>query len=180
MAITRLDELVANISLIEVPAEHGAGAVGTSDFGAPRTYRATIDGVIITQIKIDLSGLYDGGTNGDVIGLATATKCYIGKNVVATNGLIFKTELSCIELPATGNTDIDIVENTNELEGDAAGGGVQVSADTGGIAAGITYQNLAPAHTADDFYYLSAASRSGATYSAGQIIFTTWGHPALT
>lgn len=180
MAITNLDTLVANISLIEVAAEHGDGAIGTSSFGAPRTFRATQDGVIITQIKIDLTGLYDGGSVNDGIGLATTDYCYIGQNVVATNGLIYKAELSCIETPAGGDPNINVVENTDgEIAGDAAVGTDYVTGDGGDLSAGETIQKVDPAATADDFYYLQIATSTGATYTAGQLIFTTWGHAVL-
>ncbi len=181
MAITNLDTLVANISLIEVAAEHGDGVIGTSDFGAPRTYRATQDGVIITQVKIDLTGLYEGDTINDVIGLAAGGIAQIGKNVVATVGLIFKAELSCIETPAGGDPDINVVENTTKtLVGNAAGGTDYVSGDSGDLAAGTTIQLLTPATTAGDWFYLTCGTSTGATYTAGQLIFTTWGHAVLS
>ena len=181
MALLKGDKLVANVSGVLQAAEHGAGAIGTSSFGAPRTYRKIKDGVIITQVIIDITGLYDGGTANDAIGLATADYCYIGKNVVATNGIIFKAELSCIEVPAGGDPDINIVENTSgTIAGDAAVGTAYVSGDSGDLAAGNTIQLLTPAVTADYYYYLAIGTSTGATYTAGMLIFTTWGHPLLT
>lgn len=180
MAILNSDTLVANTSLVEVAAEHGAGAVGTSSFGAPRTYRGTKDGVIITQVKIDLTGLYDGGTANDAIGLATAAYCFIGRNVVATNGVIFKAELSCIEVPAGGDVDINVVRNASgTIAGDAAAGTAYVSGNSGDLAAGNTIQNLVPVVTANEYYYLAIGDTTGATYTGGQLIFTTWGHASL-
>jgi len=62
-------------------AEHGAGAVGTGV--APATYRYTRDGVIITEIQVDLAGLKcKGSTAKDAIGLTGAA--YIGRYVTAT------------------------------------------------------------------------------------------------
>ena len=180
MAVLNADTLIANISTVQVADEHGAGAVGTSSFGAPRTYRRTEDGVIITQIKIDLTGLYDGGTANDAIGLATADYCFIGKNVVATNGIIFKAELSCIEVPAGGDVDINVVRNASgTIAGDAAVGVAYVSGNSGDLAAGNTIQNVVPAVTANEWYYLAIGASTGATYTAGMLIFTTWGHPLL-
>ena len=180
MAITNLDTLVANIGAIEVAAEHGAGAVGTSSFGAPRTYRREVDGIIITQILIDLTGLYGAGSANDAIGLATATSCYIGKNVVATNGIIYKAELSVIEVPAGGNADINIVKNiSGTIQGDAAAGVSYVTGNSGTLVAGATIQLLTPAVTANYWYYLAAGSNTGATFTAGQLLFTTWGHALL-
>ncbi len=181
MAILDLSTLVSSISGIEVSAEHGDGAIGTSSFGAPRTFRHTVDGVIITQVLIDLTGLYDGGTANDAIGLATAAYCFIGRNVVATNGIIFKATLSCIELPAGGDTDINVVRNTSgTIAGDAAAGTDYVSGNSGDLVAGQTIQNLVPVVTANHYYYMAIGASTGATYTGGQLIFTTWGHAALT
>ncbi len=181
MAITNLDTLVANIGAIEVAAEHGAGVIGTSSFGAPRTYRRIVDGIIITQILIDITGLYEGDTNNDVIGLAAGGIAYIGRNVIATNGIIYKAELSVIEVPATGHADINIVENTTStLVGNNAGGVDYVSGNSGTLVAGATIQLLTPATTANDYYYMTAGAQTGATYTAGQLLFTTWGHKVLT
>ena len=47
-------------------AQHGAGAIGTAF--APRTYRKTVDGTIITEIHVDLTGLDSSGLANDVIG----------------------------------------------------------------------------------------------------------------
>ena len=57
-----------NLVISASSAEHGAGAIGTAV--APATYRWTENGVIITQIKIDLTGLASVATANDVIGLA--------------------------------------------------------------------------------------------------------------
>lgn len=180
MAITKTGVPIANVGPIEVAAEHGAGAVGTSSFGAPRTYRETVDGVIITTIKIDLTGLYDGGTANDAIGLATADYCYIGRNVIATNGIIYNAELSCIETPAGGDPDINVVENTSgTIAGDAAAGAAYLTGDSGDLAAGKTIQLLTTNPTANYYYYLACGTSTGATYTAGQLIIRTWGHAVL-
>ncbi len=180
MVILKSDTAIANTSMIEVSAEHGAGAVGTSSFGAPRTYRYTKGGIIITQIKIDLTGLYDGGTINDAVGLAVGGACYIGRNVVATNGIIYKAELSCIELPAGGDVDINVVRNVSgTIVGDAAAGTDYVSGNSGNLTAGLTIQNLVPVVTTNHWYYLAIGASTGATYTGGQLIFTTWGHAAL-
>src|SRR5574343_581896 len=47
--------------------EHGAGLIGTSSFGAPKTYRRTENGIIITTINFDLTGLASEGTTEDAI-----------------------------------------------------------------------------------------------------------------
>lgn len=162
-----------------VTAEHGAGCVGTATI--PKTYRWTDKGVIITQTKIDLTGLASVATANDVIGLAAGGAAYIGQNVVAKNGIIFKVELSCLETPAGGDNDVNVVANASgTLEYDGAGGTTYLS-NSGDLLAGQTIQNLVPALTANHYFYLTAGTGdTAAAYTAGQYVLTTYGHAALT
>lgn len=161
-----------------VAAEHGAGAIGTA--AVPATYRWTERGVIVTQIKVDLTGLASVATNDDVIGLAAGGAAYIGRNVVATNGVIFKAEFSCIETPATGDNDVNVVTSSNAaLAYDGAGGTTYIS-NSGDLLAGQTIQNLVPALTANDYFYLTAGTGdTAATYTAGMYVLTLYGHALL-
>lgn len=159
-------------------AEHGAGAIGTD--AVPATYRRTVDGVIITQTKFDLTGLASVATANDVIGLAAGGVAYIGRNVIATNGVIYKVELSCIETPLTGDNDVNVVANSSaSLAYDGAGGTTYLS-NSGDLLAGQTIQNLVPALTEGDYFYITAGTGDTAgTYTAGMYILTTYGHALL-
>lgn len=159
-------------------AEHGAGAIGTA--ATPTTTRWIESGVIITQIKVDLTGLASVATANDVIGLAAGGAAYIGRNVVATNGIIFKAEFSCIETPAGGDNDVNAVWNSSAaLAYDGAGGTTYLS-NSGDLLAGQTIQNLVPAVTANDYLYLTAGTGdTAATYTAGMYIITLYGHALL-
>ena len=160
-------------------AEHGAGSIGTAV--APKTIRWIESGVIITQIKVDLTGLASVATANDVIGLAAGGAAFIGRNVVATNGVVFKTEFSCIETPAGGDNDVNVVTSSNAaLAYDSAGGTTYIS-NSGDLLAGQTIENLVPALTANDYYYLTAGTGdTAATYTAGMYILTTYGHALLS
>lgn len=159
-------------------AEHGAGAIGTA--APPRTYRYTDRGVIVTQTKIDLTGLASVATANDVIGLAAGGAAYIGRNVVAVNGVIFKVELSCLETPVGGDNDVNVVANSSaSLAYDGAGGTTYLS-NSGDLLIGQTIQNLVPALTADHYFYLTAGTGdTAAAYTAGMYLLTTYGHAAL-
>ena len=173
-------DITGAIAPVAVAAEHGAGAIGTG--AVPATYRWVENGVIITRIKIDLQGLTCGGSADDVIGLAAATPpAYIGRNVVATNGIIFKVEMACIEVPAGGNADVNFVTGSAATDVyDAAVTGASVKLNSGTLAAGTTIQSLVPAITANHYYYLTCGASTAAAYTAGQLIITTYGHPLLT
>lgn len=166
------------ITVTAEAAEHGAGAIGTA---YPVQTRRWIEaGVIITQIKFDLTGLASVATANDVIGLAAGGAAYIGRNVVANNGIIFKTQFACLETPAGGDNDVNVVLNSNAaLAYDGAGGTTYIS-NSGDLVAGQTVENLVPAITANDYFYLTAGTGdTAATYTAGMYVLTLWGHALL-
>jgi hypothetical protein len=164
-----------------VATEHGAGAIATSF--APITRRYTQNGIIITKIHFDLTGLVANGyTANDVIGLSAGGAAYIGRNVVSSNGVVFKAELACIEVPAAASgtltTDIDIATNSaNDVAYDAAGGTAKLF-NTGAMVAGQELSNITPAITANDYFYLVEAdtTASDAVFNAGQFVLTLYGH----
>ena len=159
--------------------EYGAGFIGTAY--TPTVTRRTEGGVIITQTKFDLTGLASSTTANDVIGLSTTPPvAFIGRNVVATNGVIFKVELSCLETPVGGDLEINIVSNASAtLKFDSAGGTTYLS-NSGTLQIGQTISNLVPQITANHYFYATGgASGTAAAYTAGQFILTTYGHAVL-
>lgn len=170
---------VDTISTDAETAEHGAGFIGTAF--TPQTRRWVENGVIITQIKFDLTGLASKDTANDVIGLSAGGAAYLGQNVVATNGVIFKAEIACLETPAGGDNDINVVANASgTLEFDGAGGTTYVAGDMGDSVAGKSWQNLAPSLTANHYFYLTAGTGdTAAAYTAGMYVLTLYGHAPL-
>lgn len=171
-APTRLVDAVAT-------AEHGAGVIGTG--ATPVTRRWTENGVIVTQIKIDLQGLASVATANDVIGLAAGGVAYIGQNVVATNGIIYAIEMACIEVPAGGDDDVNLVANASgTLEYDGAGG-TTYGINSGDWTAGKVVANTTQGLTANHYFYLTAGTGdTAAAYTAGQFVITMYGHALLT
>jgi len=168
---------------VPVPDENGAGAVGTAF--APRTFRRVENGNIITTIHVDLTGLAcKGDAAKDAIGLAAGGAAYIGRYVTATYGIVYKIEMAVIEAPGEGTATItsDIDLGAEDVGSTAYDGGVDdVVINTGGLAAGKTFQTLVPALTANDYLYLVEGDTAATTgvYNAGQLIITFWGHPLL-
>ena len=158
--------------------EHGAGAIGTGV--APSTNRYTRDSIIITDIAIDLTGLASVATANDVIGLAAGGNAYIGQNVVATNGVIFKMELICLETPATGDNDVNVVVNSSGTLAYDGAGGTTYGVNAGDGVAGQVVENLVQGLTANHYFYLTAGTGdTAATYTAGQYILRLHGHALL-
>ena len=164
-----------------VATEHGAGAIATSF--APITRRSTSNGVITTKIHFDLTGLGGkGGAANDVIGLPAGGNAFIGRNVVASNGIVYKAELACLELAAAASgsatVDIDIATNSSgTIAYDGAGGTAKLF-NTGGMVAGQELSNITPALTANDYFYLVEADTAATdgVYNAGQFVLTLYGH----
>lgn len=159
-------------------AEHATGAIGTGI--APVTNRYTRDGVIVTDIKIDMTGLVSKNTANDIIGKG-AVAAYIGRNVVATNGVIFRIEMICLEVPATGDTDINLVSGSAaDDEYDEAVTGAAVEINGGTWAAGTVVQTLIPAVAANYYFYLTTgAGATAGTYTTGQFLIRLYGHALL-
>lgn len=169
----------------------GAGLIGTSSFGAPGIKRWLDNGTIITEYKFDITGLYVFGTAAnEVIGLAAGGAAPLGQYTIANSGLIYRTELSCIESSAGGATtepDIDIGTNASGTLAITGGGsgagdvGANKAINGGTLVVGQTVVNNVPAVVADEYFYLCIGSTAGdtSTYTAGQYIFRTYGHALL-
>lgn len=159
--------------------ECGAGAIGTG--AAPVTYRYALNGSIITEIKMDLQGLASVATANDVIGLAAGGVAYIGQNVVATNGIIYKIELICLETPTGGDNDVNVVVNSSASLAYDGAGGTTYGVNGGDAVAGQVVQNLVQGLTANHYFYLTAGTGdTAAAYTAGQFLIRLHGHPVLT
>lgn len=171
---------VETVAVTVEAAEHGAGAIGTGV--APKTYRHTENGVIITEIKVDLEGLASVATANDVIGLAAgALDAYLGQYVVATYGVVFKIELICLETPAGGDNDVNIVAASSGTLAYDEAGGTTYGVNGGDAVAGQVVQNLVQGLTANHYFYLTAGTGdTAATYTAGQFLIRLHGHPVLT
>jgi len=159
--------------------EHGAGVIGTGV--APSTTRYNQDGVIITDIKVDLTGLASVATANDVIGLAAGGVAYIGRNVVANNGIVFKMELICLEATAGGDNDINVVAAASGTIAYNGAGGIGYGVNGGNQAAGQVVADLVQGLTANHYFYLTAGTGdTAAAYTGGQVIVRLHGHPILT
>ena len=167
---------------------YGAGAISTGSgaIGAPRYSRTTVGDVIVTTSLVDLTGLtVKGGNAGDAIGVGT-DPAYIYKNVVNENGIIFKQEIACLELPAAGSgtitTDINLAWNSAATidYDEAVGTGSEIN--TAGLVAGQVVSDETAALTANHYAYLTEGdtAASDGTHNAGQILITLYGAKIAT
>jgi hypothetical protein len=173
---------------------YGAGALSTEH--APRIYQYQERGVIISKILVDLTGLAGNNDEGDVIGLAAGGAAYIFKYVQGETGVIFKIDMTCLELPTSGSNnllDIDLRSNssaTTVATGDgngftaviAAGGDWLLGATKSTLQENTASPAPAALPAANDYLYLveGAASGGANTFTAGKYMITIYGHKAYT
>ncbi len=167
-----------------IAAEHAIGAIGT--LSAPKTSRVTIDGVIIKTILIDLDGLAVLGTSAkDAIGLL-GLKSAIGKYVIATDGVCFKVEMTCIVAPTQETTtitqDIDLGADGDDtiVQGGDAIDDIIINTATLVVTEQVT--KLTPALTDLDSIFLIEGDTTASTgeYAGGQFMIKFYGIPVIT
>ena len=167
-----------------VEATGGAGIEGTAAVYVTQVNRLKSDvttnvNIVKTTIMIDLTGLKDGGTAGDIIGKDGSGVAFIGQVTTANQGTVFGVTMTCLETPAGGDTDIDLFSATE-------GTGVNDTAigdltETQIINAGAASAGTVVAGgdiAADQFLYLVSQGTGDATYTAGRFLIEITGFDA--
>jgi hypothetical protein len=164
-----------------VEATGSAGIEGTAAVYVTQVTRLKSDvttnvNIVKTTIMIDLTGLKDGGTAGDIIGKDGSGVAFIGKVTTANQGSVFGVTMTCVETPAGGSTDIDLFSATE-------GTGVNDTAigdltETQIINAGAASAGTVVAGgdiAADQFLYLVSQGTGDAAYTAGRFLIEITG-----
>ena len=165
-----------------------AAAVG-GGFDGAETVTVSIGEVnqeTITTIQIDLgtggaTDIVSSGTAGDVIGENDTAAAFITKYDSTKNGVLYKAELICLETPAGGDTDINLVLNASSLAEDAASETEgHVIIDGGAQTIGMRTESTASVITAaagahNDYIYLAHGGTTAGTYTAGKFLIRLYG-----
>ncbi len=149
--------------------------------GFAETYGASVikSGTIIkTTMFIDLTGL-EGGDAGDIIGDATPSISHLGQFTVARNGTLFYGQITCLETPAGGNTDIDFT-SADEATGvqDTAIASLsngQILLNTGAWSGGVVFEVMTGLPAADQYLYMADVGGTAVEYSAGKFLLEFYG-----
>ena len=165
-----------------VEATGGAGIEGTAAVYVTQVNRLKSDvttnvNIVKTTIMIDLTGLKDGGTAGDIIGKDGDGVAFIGQVTTANQGTVFGVTMTCVETPAGGGTDIDLYSATE-------GTGVNDTAigdltETQIINAGAASAGTMVAGgdiAADQYLYLVGQGTGHAAYTAGRFLIEITGY----
>ena len=163
-----------------VEATGSAGIEGTAAVYVTQVNRLKSDvdtnvNIVKSTIMIDLTGLKDGGTAGDIIGKDGSGVAFIGQVTTANQGTVFGVTMTCLETPAGGSTDIDLFSATE-------GTGVNDTAigdltETQIINAGalLLEQWLLVETLQHQYLYLVSQGTGDATYTAGRFMIEVVG-----
>tara|TARA_Y100000310_G_scaffold288762_1_gene314702 strand:- start:673 stop:1275 length:603 start_codon:yes stop_codon:yes gene_type:complete len=138
-----------------------------------------IGGVYHTTILIDLTGIRSTAA-ADIIGDdGSSNVAHIGQITAARNGTIYAGKVTCLELPAGGDPDIDLwyaTEATGVEDGAIADLTETQLTDGGDHALGdIDYFSAGVAPAADSYLYLVAGATTDGDYTAGRLLIEMWG-----
>jgi|TARA_R100000234_G_scaffold118766_1_gene99953 hypothetical protein len=167
-------------------ATASAGIEGTAAVYVTQVNRLKSDvdtnvNIVKSTIMIDLTGLKDGDTAGDIIGKDGSGVAFIGRVTTANQGTVFGVTMTCVETPAGGSTDIDLFSATE-------GTGVNDTAigdltETQIINAGAASAGTVVAGgdiAADQYLYLVSQGTGDATYTAGRFLIEITGFDAAS
>ena len=158
----------------------GTAAVYVTQVNRLKSDVATNVNIVKTTILIDLTGLKDGGTAGDIIGKDGSGVAVIGKVTTANQGTVFGVTMTCLETPAGGSTDIDLFSATEGtgVEDGAIGDLTETLLVNAGDATlgSKVYFTAVPA--ADEFLYLTTGDATDADYTAGKLLIELKGYDA--
>ena len=173
---------VTSGSKMSAEAVGSAGIEGTAAIYVTQVERLKSDtdtnvNIVKTKIMIDLTGLRDGGTAGDIIGKDGDGVAYIGQVTTVNQGTVFGVTMTCLETPAGGGTDIDLYSATE-------GTGVNDTAigdltETQIINAGAASAGTMVAGgdiVADQYLYLVGQGTGHAAYTAGRFLIEITGY----
>jgi hypothetical protein len=173
VTMTELSSLANANSILSTEA--GAGITG----GTGTVYETSVrkvGSITTTEILLDLTGLGSSTTDLDIIGQGVAA-AHLGQITAARNGSTNLTvQMTCLEAPAGGVTDIDLYSATQATGVfDGAIGDLTETAiiTAGGAWANGTVKGGTAAVAADQYLYLtSGAAGTAGTYTAGKFLIT--------
>jgi len=173
---------VTSGSKMSAEAVGSAGIEGTAAVYVTQVERLKSDtdtnvNIVKTKIMIDLTGLRDGGTAGDIIGKDGSGVAYIGQVTTVNQGTVFGVTMTCLETPAGGGTDIDLFSATEGtgVNDTAIGALTETSIINAGAASAGTMVAGGDI-VADQYLYLVGQGTGHAAYTAGRFLIEITGY----
>ena len=177
--------IVTGHGLLEIyGAVTSSYSTGTSagigiDAVSPTILVGNYNSEIVTTIFIDIgAGLIVSSTgDGDVIGENGIADAFLTKITTKINGLVYGGEMICLEVPTTGNTDINLSSDTAKIAEDTAGTD-HTLVDAGGAwtLAEQKDMTIPSGGIQDDYiYFTNGVGSASGTYNAGKFLLRFYG-----
>ena len=170
-----------NTTSLTVTSATGTAAGGGIDAVSPTINVSRIGRDIVTEVFIDIGAglILSSGETGDVIGEDGVANAFVTKITTAINGLVYAGEIICLEVPTTGDPDINVAANASgTIAEDAAGEGEHVLANCGVHTLALkTAFTIPSGGIVDDFIYLTHGGTTAGTYDAGKFLLRFFGTP---
>lgn len=158
----------------------GAGAGFTDGVGAVAKSSVVPAGTIKTAtILLDLTGTASSTTDLDIIG-SGASPAYIGRVLAAEVGTVLTVQMTCLEAPDGGVTDIDLyscTEGTGVFDQDFSALTETALLTSGGAWTNGAVKAATVVPAANQYLYLTCgAAGTAATYTAGKFLIEVTGY----
>jgi len=165
---------------LQIDSYSGTAAGGGIDAVSPTISIQSINGEVVTTIFIDIGAgliISDNGT-GEVIGEDGVAAAYLTRITNAVNGMVYAGEIICLEVPTTGDPDINVAANSGgTIAQEAAGEGQHVLANCGVHTLSLRTELTIPAGgIVNDYLYLTHGGTTAGTYDAGKFLIKLYGY----
>lgn len=168
-------DFLSDVKLAGSAVKSSTAAAAGSGMSAATAIKTSVTkhgDLFVTRIYLDIEGLNEGGTAGDIIGTNSAANCYVTQITAALNGTIVGGTVTCLEVPAGGTTDIDIYSATAATgTEDAAISGISGTQNInhGAWSAG-QIDEISTMPAANDYLYLVGQGTGNTAYTAGRFL----------
>ena len=157
----------------------GTAAGAGIDAVSPTISVGNYNSEIVTTIFIDIGagGISSSSGAGDVIGEDGVSGAHITRITTAINGLVYRGEIICLEVPTTGDPDVNVAAHVSSAFAEDAGGeGEHVLANCGVHTLGLKTDFTIPAGgIVNDYIYLTHGGTTAGTYNAGKFLLRFYG-----
>ena len=169
-----------NTTSLTVTSATGTAAGGGIDAVSPTINVSRIGRDIVTEVFIDIGAgsIVSSAHADDVIGEDGVANAFVTQITTAINGLVYAGEIVCLEVPTTGDPDINVAADTSGTVAEDAGGMDHVLADCGTHTLALKNAFTIPSGgVQDDFIYLTHGGTTAGTYDAGKFLLRFFGTP---